>query len=324
MKYVFIDANVLLSILELREIKDQETIDTFFKNNDKHEITFLQNSQLRDEVYALRDKKIKHELETLNTIPISSSTRFIFTAEQNDEIINQTKKLNDILNKAKKEAEGKAVARKLLFDEMMENYFKTAEEVKITDEIFNQAVRRSKLNKAPGKPDQSIGDRIHWETLLKSDARDLHIVTNDKDFYSELETNKLKHILKVEWAEKTENRGQITVDRSLIKFIEKIDEHITFSQNTARQDAIEEFESSGSFRQTHRAIENLNKFDDFSDDEVLRLIIALNNNSQIHLIAKDDDVLAFYKRFQRRGPFQNETIKAVKFLGVDEDFFDPS
>lgn len=323
MKYVFIDANVLLSILDLREIRDQEAIASFFENKDNHGITFIQNSQLRHEVYALRDRKIKSEIDSLKGIPTTSLTRFIFTKEQNNQIVENTKKLNAALTTAKKEAERNAAERNLRFDTMMINYFDRAIDIDITDEIFNKADRRSKLNKAPGKSDNSLGDRIHWETLLASEACHLHIVTGDNDFNSELNIYKPKQILIEEWETKTDNKGTIEFDRSLTKFIEKIDEHIQFSENAARQQAIVDLQNSGSFATTHKAIESVNKFDNFLNDEISLLITALNNNTQIHLIATDDDVLAFYQRFERRGVGNEEEKQAAKYLGLDEDFFDP-
>ena len=57
--------------------------------------------------------------------------------------------------------------------------------------------------------------------------------------------------------------------------------------------AIEKLENSPNFATTHNAIERLMTFDDYSREEVLRLISAYQTNNQINWILGDDDVKQF-------------------------------
>lgn len=59
---------------------------------------------------------------------------------------------------------------------------------------------------------------------------------------------------------------------------------------------IETLEFSRSYATTHRAIEALNSYVDFSDQDIIRILKAYSENKQIARILEDNDVLEFARK----------------------------
>ena len=59
---------------------------------------------------------------------------------------------------------------------------------------------------------------------------------------------------------------------------------------------INRLEESGSFSQTHKIIEQMNKVSNWSPDEEKRIIRIGQTNHQVAYILEDEDIAAFYKK----------------------------
>ena len=80
---------------------------------------------------------------------------------------------------------------------------------------------------------------------------------------------------------------------------------------------INNLEDSMNFANTHAVIAELKKMHDFSEDQVLKILQAALNNSQIRSIIKDADVYAFYTDIVSGMASKNEVVDNVKkLLGI--------
>jgi len=67
-----------------------------------------------------------------------------------------------------------------------------------------------------------------------------------------------------------------------------------------RKELIRRLEESGSFRETHALIAELNEYAPYlTSDEILRLVLAKNKNNQISLIQTDADIATFYATIEQ-------------------------
>jgi len=66
-------------------------------------------------------------------------------------------------------------------------------------------------------------------------------------------------------------------------------------------------ESSYNFAATHAAIAKLNKYDQFNENEQLRLVNAFIENQQVNWIVGDEDVFDFAKKLL--GQIKNASIQ---------------
>ena len=80
---------------------------------------------------------------------------------------------------------------------------------------------------------------------------------------------------------------------------------------------INNLEDSMNFANTHAVIAELKKMHGFSEDQVLKILQAALNNSQIRSIIKDADVYAFYTDIVSGMASKNEVVDNVKkLLGI--------
>ncbi len=159
-------------------------------------------------------------------------------------------------------------------------------------------MRRGKLAQPPGKKD-SYGDAIHWEWLLDTvtNGEDLFIVSGDGDFCSPLEECALSEYLRDEWSRT--KQSTCTLFCSLTAFLKHHFPEVRLADEVGRLLAVERFETSSNFATTHNAIKQLSRFDDFSKDELARLVNAFNSNDQIGWILGDEDVKEFADKVVR-------------------------
>lgn len=77
---------------------------------------------------------------------------------------------------------------------------------------------------------------------------------------------------------------------------------------------INNLEDSMNFANTHEVIKELKKMQDFSETQVMKILQAALNNSQIRSIINDADVHAFYLEIVKNAKFENEVVDDAKRL----------
>ncbi len=181
-------------------------------------------------------------------------------------------------------------------DRIIADLFAKAKTIELKDNLLTRAKRRSELGNPPGKRD-SYGDAINWEMLIDSvpNAEDLYLITDDKDYISQIDTNNLSEFLVDEW--KKEKGADIFLYRKLSDFFRDMFPEIRLASELEleKELAISSLVNSATFGTTHLAIKKLSKFTDFSDTEINELVKASISNSQIYWIKVDEEVKTFFK-----------------------------
>ena len=67
------------------------------------------------------------------------------------------------------------------------------------------------------------------------------------------------------------------------------------AEEKRKTDLIISLENSGNFVRTHTIIRELMQYDEWTEEEIARLMEIAVENSQVHFILKDSDVKAFYQ-----------------------------
>src|SRR5262249_36177359 len=148
----------------------------------------------------------------------------------------------------------------------------------------------------PGKED-SFGDRLNWELLLRhvDFFSDIHVVSKDSDYASLIDTTKPHPVLTKEW--EGQKGAHLILHTELRTFLATHFPDIKVVTDIERRAAIEALKSSGAFWVTHSAIAKLKEFEALlAAAEIDELVAAGLKNSQIRMIGHDSDVSAFYKR----------------------------
>ena len=198
---------------------------------------------------------------------------------------------DEAVQRAKKEAESGRLGADALFRQLVA----VGRVRKMRREDFAAATRRMRRGNPPGK-ENSLGDRINWEILLRTvdDGTDLHIVSRDGDFASPLNSALANGFLVGEW--KQRKQASLFIHTELKPCLAKHFPNIKFAVDVEKRAAIDRLKDSASFAATHSAIAALEPFADvLTTDEIEELLEVAQKNSQIAWIASDEDVKQFYQ-----------------------------
>jgi predicted nucleic acid-binding protein len=291
---LFIDTNVFLSFYHLTN-DDLEELHKLTILIEKGEITLWLTEQVKDEFKRNRENKISDAIKKLK----EQKTKPQFPQICKDyeeypqirELHDQySKKLGVLINKVIDDVS----ARTLKADEKISELFGKAQIIDTTDELISKARLRMDVRNPPGK-DGSLGDAINWEGLLASVANSekLHLVADDKDYYSILDENKLKEFLSDEWKEKKSE--DIVFYRRLSQFFKEHYPSIKLASEIEKELAIKKLLNSDSFASTHDAISTLAKYAEFNKSQINELVKICFTNQQVGWIIDDLDIKEFYK-----------------------------
>jgi hypothetical protein len=182
-----------------------------------------------------------------------------------------------------------------------------------TDPLFTAAHIRALRRQPPGK-EEALGDRISWIALLGAvpQAAELHVISDDGDFESEIRKEQIKPYLLKEW--QTKNGGNVRLWKRLSQFLASFFPDAKNAIDMERSIAAQSLLNSTSFNETHRAVAELAGFDRFSPEQAQTIMNALLNNSQVRWIASDRDVKAFPESFLKNNfdHLDEDSIKRVR------------
>ncbi|MET3966718.1 hypothetical protein [Bradyrhizobium sp. S3.9.1] len=137
---------------------------------------------------------------------------------------------------------------------------------------------------------------MNWETLLATvkEGTDLHLVSEDKDYRSQLSEGIFNEFLRHEWLSK--KNSELRYYSKISDFFKECFPTIKIASQIESDLAITSLSNSGSFASTHPIIAKLDAFDQFTPEQVERLIQIPAQNSQVGWIIDDSDVHAFYSK----------------------------
>ena len=185
-----------------------------------------------------------------------------------------------------------AIDGELISYAVMADIIKHSKFLPLNDDAVTRAKRRVLLGNPPGK--KGYGDAVNWELLLEhvpNNIVEFYLVTGDSDFTSPLANEEISDFLKTEWISAKQSTPILYTNLS--KFFSFYFPHIKLATEMEKYATIKDLITSGSFQNTHRAIEILSKYDSYTDDEIKKLVTAALENSQISWIMSDNDVYSF-------------------------------
>lgn len=293
---VFIDANIWLLLYNSFSVDILKQFGKLKSLMRSGAVSVILTKQIKDEVSRNREKKLKEVLDKTENIQFN----FPFLYNGYDDLYKDlyTSFVNfQNLNKQMRERIHTDIfAERLPQDVLIKEMFELSNELETSPAIIEKAITRWKIIGNPPGKDDKCGDAISWETLLdKCDVgEDIFFISDDKDFRSVLDEGKIKQFLSNEW-EAVKN-SKIYFYRGMSEFISKHIEDIR-SDTRKKQDAIiEMLENSGSFATTHRIIEQMAVYDDWTIEHVEKIAQVARRNNQISWILSDDDISEFMKK----------------------------
>lgn len=123
------------------------------------------------------------------------------------------------------------------------------------------------------------------------------------------------------WFDETEeevNIGGVSLSPSRVLFDGDIQAYKTsLGEYLGKNDLIERLRISPNFISTHLLIKDLTQFENYSAEQIRKIIDVFFFNNQIHLIATDDDVATFYKSIVR----ENEELLSESELEQFKEYY---
>lgn len=296
---LFIDTNVLLSFYHLTS-EDIEELKKLVALVEKKEIDLIVPEQVENEFWRNRGAKIADAMKKLREAKFNAS----FPAFSKD--YDEYAEIRDLLKKAdqlhavlvgKVTADAKNITFKA--DEIVKGLFKKATRPVFKHDHYLSAVMRTRLGNPPGKND-SVGDALNWETLLItiSEGTDLYLISEDRDYRSQLSEGTFNEFLRNEWDAK--KKSVLHYYAKISDFFKECFPSIKIASQVESDLAIVGLSNSGSFASTHAYIAVLDQFDQFTPEQVERLVRIPPQNNQVGWIIGDDDVHLFYAKLLKK------------------------
>jgi predicted nucleic acid-binding protein len=289
---LFIDTNIYLTFYHFTS-EDLEELKKLLVAIENKEITLYVTELVVMEYNRNREAKISDALKKFAAQkPADQFPQICKEYEEFNNLKNAVKDYEIAKNKIIKKLYADIEKNTLRADKIISDLFGKAKLLEMGEFIINKAKTRFELGNPPRK-NTSYGDSINWEILLEMipKGEDLYLITDDKDYISPVDDNKLLQFLKNEWSDKKHTR--IFFYRRLSVFFRDKYPDIKLASELEKELAITALVNSTNFQATHAAISKLNKFTDFSDSQIIAIIKASITNNQIYLINEDEDVNTF-------------------------------
>lgn len=319
--HLFIDANIWLSFYSFTN-DDLEQLRKLIALVKADQLKLYIDDHLKDEFYRNRERKLEESIRDFSKGTIAKGVprymRDYPEAEKYSESVETVAKLRDaMITRTKEDAKAKSLFADKLFADILE----VCPPTKINSEIMTASLNRRLKGNPPGKY-PSLGDQIHWETLLSEvpSGTDLHIVSKDGDFESTLHKGSAHPFLVDEWQER--KKGQLWLHNELRPFLNSKFPDIKLAVDVEKHAAISRLVEAGNFQATHNAIDALALFkNDLSWDDADKLFKAGLNNTQIRWIGSDKDVREFYQSLIEKfeDKLDSSTLDAARNTFKKED-----
>jgi predicted nucleic acid-binding protein len=321
MKTLFVDTNILLSFYHLTS-EDLEELRKLVALIDNGKITLVLTDQVKNEFKRNRASKIADAMKKLQdakfTISFPAFAKdYLEYSELRILLVDAGKKHSKLVEIITEDAE----AEILKADELVASLFKKSKMVSVTDEIYLEALKRVRLGNPPGK-EASLGDAVNWECLLASaaDFEDVHLVSEDKDFRSQL-SSKFNEYLAEEWSRR--KSSDILFYNKISDFFKAHFPHVKIASEIERDLLIEELRGSWTFANTHSVIARLRGHTDFSPAQIEALVAVAIENNQVGWIIGDADLHDFYgtllKHKASLPPHVGDSLETLVEQGAPED-----
>lgn len=288
---LFIDTNIYLTFYHYSsdDLEELKKLAVAIKSG---EIRLCLTEQVKDEFKRNRESKIADALKRFGEQRLMDQfPQMCKEYEEYKELRAAIRRYEEnkgrLSEKLRSDIEGKTLGA----DKVIADLFSKANVFEYSERVFASARLRVELGNPPGKSG-SYGDAINWETLLKKlPQEDLYLITDDRDYESQITGNRLCEFLADEWAAKKKSR--VFFYKKLSEFFTERFPKIKLASELEKELAISNLIHSGSFQATHVAIAQLSKFSDFTSTQINEIAEAAVTNTQIAWIHGDPDVRGF-------------------------------
>lgn len=317
--HVFIDTNILLNFFHFS--KDElDALNNIFASHEHGAATVHLTQQVCDEFKRNRENKIKDALKKFKEAKFSAQLpSFMKGYEEYNEIRKMSADLQQLSKSIMEKANIDIISRNLQADGLIKDIFSKSNIIETTQLVFSIASMRMAIGNPPGK-NGSIGDAINWTVLLHSvpEEENLHVISEDGDYYSSINEDAAHPFLEDEWKEK--KKSTLRVYRTLSGFMKEHFDGVAFSFDKTKEALIESLHSSWSFSSTHNIIGKLEDYSYFSLKEVEKILSAATDNKQFGWIITDNDVSDFLNRVAvpRLDSLSNPEHKAIVQKVIEE------
>jgi len=293
--HVFIDTNILLNFFHYS--KDElDALNNVFASHKHGSATVHLTEQVCNEFKRNRENKIKDALKRFKDIRIAPQfPSFMKGYEEYGAIRDMSNQLQELQKVILEKVQKDISEQTLLADRLIGEIFGKQKMVPVTKDVYQTASMRLSLGNPPGK-NNSLGDAVNWTILLASvpPKENLHIISEDGDFYSSLDEGRVHPFLLDEWGQT--KGAELFAYRTLSAFMQEHFDGVAFAFDKDKDALIEALRSSGAFAVTHRLIAELENYQYFSAKEVGRMLDAAEENDQFGWIVTDYDVSDFLNR----------------------------
>lgn len=293
--HVFIDTNILLNFFHFTK-EEIDALSNVFASHEHGAATVHLTEQVCDEFSRNRENKIKDALKKFKDVKFAAQLpAFMKQYEEYEQIRQKSSELQELVKTISQKVDVAVMESGLLTDALIKDIFAKSNPIPTTPELFAKAQMRMSLGNPPGK-NGSMGDSVNWIALLDAvpDGENLHVISEDGDYFSTLDENRPHPFLKSEWRNK--KHAELFAYRTLSSFLKEHFDGVAFSYDKDKNALIESLAESGSFAVTHNLIAKLEHFGYFSLKEVQRILAAAVGNSQFGWIVTDEDIYSFLKR----------------------------
>lgn len=232
MKYVFIDTNKYLDLYRGSSLS-LNRFNALIKLIEDKKIEIIIPKQVLDEFY--RDKEIVYKSFIKDNFKLITIPGFWTKKKEISKINSSIKKIEENYRKNLFNPKSKVnISSTRLFS--IANI--PLEEKEILDLAYYRTLRRN----PPRKDNNSFGDAIIWETLLRNFSnKDLIIISGDGDFSSEIDQTAINPFLKQEWFSK--KKKKLTLRTNLAEFILDItkDKKVITEETIREEEALDKF-----------------------------------------------------------------------------------
>ena len=292
--HVFVDANIFLSFFRYTE-NDLDALRRVFASHEEGVVTVYLTQQVQDEVHRNRENMLNSAMATFRNPGIGIKTpsfvqNYPEAQRLSDLLKNMAKTRKQLLDKIETDIRKK----NLLADRLLKDIFASGRVLPRHSNTDDMAIQRMHVGNPPGKG-RSVGDAINWLTLLNEVPckRDVHIISEDGDFFSLFDKEAPNPFLSNEWT--AAKSSDLYVYRGLKPFMEMHFDGTDFALGI-KAELIERLKHSPSFATTHDIVAELEGCSYYSLIEVLQVLDAVVRNDQVRWIVGDSDVSDFLTR----------------------------
>lgn len=305
MIHVFIDANIYLRFFAYSADTLSE-LEKLHALSEADKVTLYLTDQVKREIARNRDAEVDRALARFeNSFSLPEVPRFASSFKEAAALNEASKALSASKSALRERLDADIASGSLPADESIDKLEAASTVLEIEEKHIVAARDRRDLGDPPGKRD-SLGDQVNWEVLLDNVPKgsDLHLITQDGDFFSKLAKDSPDRAISMEWRDK--KSGELKVYRSLSEFAKKHFPDINLPSDVFRAEWVNRLAKARSFSTTHLYIEKLEGiFNDLTLEDALRLFQALIENDQINWISGDEDVKDFFLKLYEK--FKGDT-----------------